>query len=314
MNVRAPGWHDLAEVLALVSASDVAALGQTDWTEKALRDEWSERDLAQDAWVVELDGRIGAYASLDDRGGGRLVCEGYVHPGLRGRGLGSRLLDITERDARGRIDRQPPGARVYFQHASLVGDDCTPNLFARRGYEPAQYQFRMLAELDAAPEVPTVPGVDIRLFRDPAERRDLHRVLEDAFAHGRSDFRRRPFEEWEPRALGPDLDPTLVWVAEERGAVVGANICGWKLYGDWGWVGTLGVLPSHRGRGIGEALLRTAFAEFWRRGERRIALGVAADSDSATRLYERAGMRRLYTIVLYEKELRPATTAQRPEG
>jgi hypothetical protein len=35
-------------------------------------------------------------------------------------------------------------------------------------------------------------------------------------------------------------------------------------------------------------------------------LGVAAESRAATRLYERAGMRVLYTIVLYEKELRSA--------
>jgi mycothiol synthase len=96
-------------------------------------------------------------------------------------------------------------------------------------------------------------------------------------------------------------------VALDGDAIGGAAVCGWKEWGDWGWVGTLGVLPSHRGRGLGEALLLTAFAEFWRRGERRVALGVAADNPSATRLYERAGMRVLYTIVLYEKELRAAS-------
>jgi mycothiol synthase len=66
------------------------------------------------------------------------------------------------------------------------------------------------------------------------------------------------------------------------------------------------VVPTQRGRGLGDALLRTAFAEFWRRGERRVALGVAADNPGATRLYERAGMRVAHTIVLYEKELRSA--------
>jgi ribosomal protein S18 acetylase RimI-like enzyme len=71
-----------------------------------------------------------------------------------------------------------------------------------------------------------------------------------------------------------------------------------------GWVGSIGVLPQWRGRGIGEALLRTSFAEFWRRGERRVALGVDAHNAAATRLYERAGMHVLYRITLYEKELR----------
>ena len=308
MRVRAPSWSDLPDVLALVTATDVAAIGESDLTEDALASEWRELDLERDAWVVEVDGRIVAYASFEERGGGRMIADGYVHPGRRGLGLGSRLIEVTEAHARSRVDAQPADARVYLQHASLFGDECTPKLFSRRGYEPAQYQFRMLAELSAAPEVPAIAGVEIRLFRDPEERREVHAVLEDAFAFGRDDFRRRTYEEWAPHVFGREhFDPTLTWVATERERIVGANVCGWKEAGDWGWIGTLGVLPSHRGRGIGEALLRTAFAEFRRRGERRVALGVAAHSESATRLYERAGMRRLYTIVLYEKELRAAS-------
>jgi GNAT superfamily N-acetyltransferase len=307
VRVRAPTWDDLGEVLALVRASDATALGESEWTEDELRTEWRELDLEHDAWVIELEGRIAAYASFEDRGGGRMIADGYVDPELRGRGLGSQLVEVTEAHARSRIDRQPAGVRVYLQHATLLGDDCTPNLFARRGYEPVQHQFRMLAELSSPPEVPSVRGLQIRLVRDPGERRAVHSVLEDAFAFGRDDFRRRSYEEWAPHVFGREhFDRTLTWVAVEHDRIVGANVCGWKEAGDWGWVGTLGVLPSHRGRGIGDALLRTAFGEFWRRGERRVALGVAADSESATRLYERAGMRVLYTIVLYEKELRAA--------
>ncbi|MDQ3823770.1 MAG: GNAT family N-acetyltransferase [Actinomycetota bacterium] len=307
MRVRAPTWDDVPEVIALVQAADVAVLGETHETREALESDWREVDLANDAWVIEVDGRIGAYALFEDRGGGRLIVEGHVHPELRGRGLGSRLIDVTERHARASVARQPPGVRVYLQNAALVGDECTPKLFARRRYEPAQYQFRMLAELDEPPVDPTVPGVDIRLMRDPDDRRPVHAVLEDAFAFGRDAFRRREYDEWAAEVFGREhFDPTLTWVASEGDAIVGASVCGWKEAGDWGWVGTLGVLPSHRGRGIGAALLHTAFAEFWRRGERRVALGVAADNPSATGLYERAGMRVLYTIVLYEKELRAA--------
>ena len=56
---------------------------------------------------------------------------------------------------------------------------------------------------------------------------------------------------------------------------------------------------------MGEALLKTAFAEFFRRGERRVALQVDAQSPTgATRLYERVGMRVLYEVAVYERELR----------
>jgi hypothetical protein len=68
LNVRTPGSTDFAEVLALVRAADVAVIGETDWTEDSLRDEWRDVDLEHDAWVIELDGRIGAYATLENRG------------------------------------------------------------------------------------------------------------------------------------------------------------------------------------------------------------------------------------------------------
>ena len=67
----------------------------------------------------------------------------------------------------------------------------------------------------------------------------------------------------------------------------------------------IGVRPAWRRRGIAEALLETSFAEFFRRGERRVALGVDAESPTgATRLYEKAGMRVFWEAVVYEKELR----------
>jgi mycothiol synthase len=284
-------------------------IGETEFTEDSLCSEWRELDLENDAWLVDLDARIVAYATFTDHGGGRLIVEGFVHPELRGHGLGSKLIDVTESRARVQIPRQPARDRIYLQNATLVGDACTPNLYVRRGYSPARYQFRMVTDLATRPEVPAVRGVEIRRYQEPAERHTVYEVIQDAFATA-ADFRRRTFEEWSPRVFDHEgFDPTLVWVASESGAIVGANVCGWKEAGDWGWIGSLGVLPSHRRHGIGDALLRTAFAEFWDRGERRVALGVDAENPSATRLYERAGMRVLYTIVLYEKELREAASA-----
>jgi len=305
---RAPTWDDFEEVLALLQAADFAVIGESDWTADGLRSEWRELDLEHDAWVVELDGRIGAYAGIEDRDAGRLIADGYVHPELRERGLGSRLIELTERRAHEALRHQPDGIRVYLQNATLIGDACTPNLYAAHGYEAKRHQFRMVVELDAAPEIPTLPRVAIRLYRDPEEQRALYSTIEDSFSTGPY-HRRSTFEQFAQRVFRNGFDPSLVWIAVDAGEIVGANICRWKTFGDWGWIGSLGVLPSHRRRGIGEALLRTAFAEFWRRGERRVALGVEADNADATRLYERAGMRVLYTIVIYEKELRAATGA-----
>ena len=73
-----------------------------------------------------------------------------------------------------------------------------------------------------------------------------------------------------------------------------------------GWVGTLGVLKPWRKKGLGLALLRTSFAEFYKRGMKTIGLGVdASNKTGATRLYQGAGMRIASEFVTFEKELRP---------
>ena len=73
-----------------------------------------------------------------------------------------------------------------------------------------------------------------------------------------------------------------------------------------GWVATLGVPRPWRKRGIGLALLRHSFNEFYRRGKRKVGLGVDAQSlTGALRLYESAGMHVHQTFDQYEKELRP---------
>jgi ribosomal protein S18 acetylase RimI-like enzyme len=65
------------------------------------------------------------------------------------------------------------------------------------------------------------------------------------------------------------------------------------------------VVPSHRRRGLARAILLQAFNDFWRRGQRSVALGVDADSlTGATRLYESAGMRVVESHDQVSKQLR----------
>jgi len=115
------------------------------------------------------------------------------------------------------------------------------------------------------------------------------------------------WDEWDAAWRAREaVDRTLWWVARAEGELAGVILASWKRMGDWGFVDTLGVRRPWRRRGVGEALLRTAMLEFWRRGERRVALGVDAESPTgATRLYERVGMRVFWRSVVWEKELRP---------
>jgi ribosomal protein S18 acetylase RimI-like enzyme len=65
---------------------------------------------------------------------------------------------------------------------------------------------------------------------------------------------------------------------------------------------------------LGLALLTHSFAEFFRRGEKTVGLGVDAESQTgATRLYKRAGMKVASEYVSYLKELRPGQEIPKEE-
>jgi ribosomal protein S18 acetylase RimI-like enzyme len=98
-------------------------------------------------------------------------------------------------------------------------------------------------------------------------------------------------------------DPALWWMAEDgaqiAGVAVGVN------FPDMGWVRLLGVRRPWRRQGIALALLRQAFQEFKRRGQRSVGLGVdAASPTGATELYRRAGMRIDKQFAQYRKIVR----------
>jgi ribosomal protein S18 acetylase RimI-like enzyme len=58
-----------------------------------------------------------------------------------------------------------------------------------------------------------------------------------------------------------------------------------------GAIQNLGVLPAHRGKGLGEALLLQALHGFRAAGLRHAMLEVTAQNDAAVRLYRRVGFR-----------------------
>ena len=85
--------------------------------------------------------------------------------------------------------------------------------------------------------------------------------------------------------------------------IAAATVCDSKRFG-MGWIAQVAVRPRWRRRGLGLAMLYEAFARFRRRGEALAGLGVDAQNPTgATRLYERAGMRRAWAATVYEKEL-----------
>jgi mycothiol synthase len=303
--VRAARREELDAVLGLMRAHDTAAWGNSDWTRDDLAEHWDGVDLENDAWVVETDGRLAGYVDFEVRGNGRLIADGYVDPASRGLGVGTALVDTVEARAGGELERTT--GRSFLQYVALRAEEGVAGFFGRRGYEEVRHTWRMTADLDELPVADVPAGVEIRTYRE-GEERAIHAAIEEAWSVGGWLHEPRPYEQWARTLFDrEDHDPSLYFVAEADGELAGAALCDWKRNGDWGWVERLGVRPAWRRRGIGEALLRAAFAEFHRRGERTVALQVDAESPTgATRLYERAGMRVLYEVVVWEKELRAA--------
>lgn len=63
-----------------------------------------------------------------------------------------------------------------------------------------------------------------------------------------------------------------------------------------GAVQNIGILPAHRGLGLGSSLLFAALAGFQQVGITRVCLEVTAQNDGAVRLYKRLGFRRTKTL------------------
>lgn len=82
------------------------------------------------------------------------------------------------------------------------------------------------------------------------------------------------------------VEPESVLVAVEDGAIVGSVMHGYD--GHRGWLYGVAVAPSHRGRGIGAALVRAAEAALAARGCLKINLQVR-EGNAATGFYERLG-------------------------
>ncbi|HEY6017395.1 MAG TPA: GNAT family N-acetyltransferase [Gaiellaceae bacterium] len=293
MNVRPPTPADADAVAALLAAYDESKVAPPDTSPDDLLAEWAELDLARDAWLFELDGRLAGYGCVYGRSPERLSTDGYVHPELQGRGVGSRILELAEARAR---ELGAPRLR----NATLYADAAGRALFEARGYRFLRSFLRMAIELDGEPPEPELPD-GLRLTRfEPADARLVHAAIQEAFADHWGNVP-EDFEAWSERRLSA-ADTSLWQVVKDGDEVAAAALCDIRFGA--GWVGSLGTRAAWRGRGLGTALLLAAFREFHRRGETRVALGVDSENPTgAVRLYERIGMQVVWCADVYEKAL-----------
>lgn len=292
--VRPATVEDAPAINELMIAVDTALQGWSDSTEAELVDWWHLTDLGDNSWVVE-DESLAAYAVVIPHGESAEM-DGYVNPAKTGLGLGSWLLRRGEERAR----------ELGFSSAltwCLAPDADARALFERFGFREVRRFYRMFVEHEREPLAPEWPeGFRVSAF-EPGDGPAFHAALGEAFAE-EWNFVSEPYEQWAERRMNvPDFDPTLWFIVRQGDEIAAVLRCDAERAGA-GWIGAIGVLRPWRKRGLGLALLRHAFGEFYRRGQPRAGLGVDAQNPTgATRLYERAGMHVAYEAVAFKKEV-----------
>jgi mycothiol synthase len=293
VNVRTFNADDFAAVAKLLEddersfgrRADVSVNNVHEWTQLA--------DLSKDSWLYEDDeglaaaGWIFVYGSVG-------VGIGVVHPRMKGRGIGSELLDRSDSALRER--------EIEKIHQFAIGSDAGAHaLLESRGYKDARHFFEMAIELS---ERPHATDMTIETFSgEEDDARAFHHAIEEAF-QDHWEHHDEGFDKWWKRhRANPSYDPTL-WFLIRDGDEIAATCRNEGNRNGGGYVAALGVRRSWRGKGYAKALLLHAFCEFWDRDMPRVTLGVDAQSPTgATHLYERVGMHVESENVVFEKVL-----------
>jgi mycothiol synthase len=300
--------------------------GTSNVTVDDLRAEWTSPgfDLRTNTHAAfTQDGVIAAYIELWDTSSVpvRPRVWGYTHPAHRGGGLATALLDWGTVRACHVFNRVPAEARVVLETWAIRHAEDARQLLFDQGFTTERGHFTMRIELDEVPPAPTFPP-GYRIVTYPE-----HPVLHDfVYAHKESfrDHRgyvdtpiEKRMEQWEHHIeTWQHLDQSLWFLVlkdDEIAAIMIGNPSD-DVDAELGWIDIVGVLRPHRRRGLALALLQHAFAEYYRRGIKKVGLGVdAASLTNATALYEQAGMHVHHIMDAYEKELRPGVELTRQE-
>jgi mycothiol synthase len=221
-----------------------------------------------------------------------------VHPEHEGVGIGEFLHSFVEKRARRAISRVDEGVRVAMLTGYASTTESMRELALEQGFELTRHYYRMRIDMESPPPEPEWPdGISLKPFNqekdlkavyiaDKEAFRDHYGFVERDFEQGFSDFQHMTVKK-------DSHDPTLWFLAMDGDQIAGISLC--KKYAgddkDSGFVSHLAVLKPWRKQGLGLALLLHSFGEFYRRGYRKVSLGVDADNlTGALRLYEKAGM------------------------
>jgi ribosomal protein S18 acetylase RimI-like enzyme len=236
---------------------------------------------------------------------------GRVHPDYSGLGIGSWLLTWAEERVCKVLADLPADLRFAPRIGTYRNAADSKKLFEDLGYQRIRSSYHMLIEMDGPPPSPLwAEGITLKIFNPETDIEAVYKADDEAFSD-HFGYVKAPYEEGLARfkhfMMGEGFDPSLWFLAMDGDEVAGICLCRPKSYDDpeVGYVNILGVRRPWRKHGVGLALLRHSFGEFYRRGTHKVSLGVDAENlTGALRLYEKAGMHVHTAFDQYEKTIR----------
>jgi mycothiol synthase len=310
LTLRAPTIDDAGQIADVINEVTFAEAGIPWTTIDETRDQLTsprEDSMPTDVVLVDEDDSLAGYLQLSKWGEGEYGLLAFVRPRRFGEGLSASLIRYGEAQA---AVHAGGSERVVVRVSRFADNDAAERLFRALGYsyERTFWMMRIDLEASAPGDLATPDGIVFRTFDRGADERRVYDAIAEAFADHWGSWS-ETFDQWRHIYIdgeGAQFDPTLWFVAVDGGQVVGAACCyaTTPRAKDTGDVYLLAVRRPWRRRGVGLALLRTAFAEMRRRGIPRCELGVDAENPTgATRVYERAGMHVAYSWEFWKKTL-----------
>ncbi len=322
--MRAATLADAQAVCDLLNDCAIAETGLPEASVNELRTFWQMPDFDPSNGtqvVLSPQQKIVGYADVDDTHipPVSILLFGRVHPDFLGQGIGTALMTWEEERARQAIPKVTGDLRVVTRCHYRSHHTPSEQLLTAHGMKIIRHSWHMGIDLAEAPPTPQwPPGITLKTRQGLPDLLPIYRAVRESF---RDHF---GYVE-QPEAVGLEQfahwvnsseihDPSLWFLAMDGEEMAAVALCQPQSDEDAekGWMSTLGVRRPWRQRGLGLALLQHAFGEFYRRGKKRVGLGVdASNLTGATRLYEKAGMFIDQHFDLYEKELRPGRDISR---
>lgn len=309
--------EDAQRISGMINAFSQATMGVNEMPQADLESFWQTPrfNLAEDTRkVIDPAGQVAGYVE----------CLTFtqppvhpyiwmaVHPDRLHDNVTEALLDWAMQRANHVLDILPADLRVSIHLHNVGSFQPWQSAFEAAGFKLTRHSFVMHRRMNEAPPAAQWPeGITLRPFDPALHAKEVYLANDEAFSdhfgHIKQSFEEgfASFKHWMEE---PNYDPSLWFVAMEGGEVAGVSLCRVSEQEDppIGWVGDLSVRRPWRKRGLGMALLLHSFGEFYRRGYKKVGLGVdASNLTGALRLYERAGMAVVQQFDRYEKELRP---------